>query len=261
MSKRSAFTLVEVTVAIAVTLVLMTLMLQVLNQSSIIWNRSNESLDTFREARGALELMARELGQIRSMPVPERTFPLLSLRHSPQTQPEDTMNQEIYGLVRARNEDKADLCAVGYYCKWVESRSAFSLVRQFSPSGETFSNLRLVLSASSPLNNSQAFTQLYSRNREEAVATYLWDLQFALPDNINFSETDLQRQTWPQGDFSQKLPPWVEVRCKSLGSLAARRLKGIGLTRDVWANPEAPLYKKLIAPHQQQFVTRISFAQ
>lgn len=294
MSNRRGFTLVEIMVAVGVTLVLVSVMLQVLNQSSAIWTRSNESLDTFREARAAIQLMAREIGQVRAMPVPVtipptvgRTFPLLALEAHPESSGSSTANEEIYALTSAFTPDRvaatnsttdkketshgrAGLTAVGYYCRWNEERKAFSLARQFTRSDETYKNLQAVLSSTSPLTGSAAFLRLYSRPPTPAVAgaldssvddiaTYMWDLHFVFPDNLKLDPG--QQQTWPQGEFSQKLPPWIEVRCKALGSLAARRLVGTNLTPEAWFKEDSTTYQRMIKPYQYQFVTRISLAQ
>lgn len=263
MSNRRAFTLVEVTVAIAVTLVLTTLMLNVLNQSSVIWNRSNESLDTFREARGALQVMSREIGGLRSMPEPNKTFPLLSLQHHPNTEDEDKVNEEIYALVNTPNAGRANWCAVGYFCRWDAKHNSYSLVRQFTGSDDTFANMRVVFNATSPLTGPAAFQQLYDRDRinsQDVVATYCWDLHFDLPTGLELMDAQ-QGAFWPQGDFSQKLPPWIQVRCKVLGSLAARRLQNAGISKADWFKTDSDKYRRFILPYQQQFVTRISLAQ
>jgi len=266
MRRRRAFTILEVLVAMSVTMVLSALMMQVLSHTSTLWSHTNESLDTFREARAALQVMGRDLAQLRSMPQVPRAFPLLALESHPETAPEDRVNQELYALVSTPNVGKADWCAIGYFCRWNQARKAFSLSRQFTRSDTAFEKLGEVLNAKTPLSGARAFMALYTRPDKDSdwgsvddLATYCWDLQFVLPEKLTLPST--QQQEWPQGEFSQQLPAWIEVRCKVLGSLAARRLAGHPVTRDTWFDPASPLYQKLILPYEQEFTTRISLAQ
>lgn len=266
MRNRAGFTLVEMVVAVAITLMLVVLMTQVIGQSNTIWTRSNENADTFREARAALQMMAQEIGQVRAMALPKTTFPLLALQVSPETQPEDQKNEEIYALTSIPNSGKADLCAVGYFCRWNSTLNTYTLARQFSNSDVTYASMKTVFNGASPMSPQAAFGLLYQRAASNTsgaavddLAAYVWDLHFMIPNVSGLGAGETTQ--FPQGYFSLELPPWVEVRCKALGMAAAKHLAQASLSRDVWFSPNSPAYQTYIRPYQKEFVTRIGLAQ
>lgn len=275
---RRGFTLVEMIVALAVTSVLTVLMLRMFTDSSTIWKREDERLDTFREARAALQLMARELGAVN--PVPEvnpvaggpEQFPALALRyHSATPEAEKTTpgNQEIYALAALPNRGKSDLCAIGYFCEWVAAKNCYVLRRQFVDSDETFTRLQRVLKAAAPMPYPASFAALYDRTAPlsggtaavdpvQDVATYVWDLQFTLPAP---SATALPPKWLEQKIYARELPQWVEIRFKALGSNAARKLEGQTFSRTDWFATTAVPYQRFILPGEQQFVTRVKLSR
>ncbi|MEA3210327.1 MAG: hypothetical protein QOE70_3384 [Chthoniobacter sp.] len=103
MRKRRAFTLGEMLVALAVTSLLMVLMMRMFMDSTAIWQQNEERLDTFREARAALQLMARELATVNAVPHVPDQFPVLALRHHPTTTTPDQVNEEVYALASVPN--------------------------------------------------------------------------------------------------------------------------------------------------------------
>jgi len=287
--KRSnAFTLLEVMVAVSVTLVLVILMLRIFTEGSTAWQRNDEKLDTFREARAALQTMARDFSALSPLPRAEPTttpapgpgqpsqpnplsdFPLLYIDHYPETEDVDKVNQEIYGLIPTRNKGRSSLCAVGYYCVWDVNKHAFILRRQCTESNTTFNALKAVLSTIRPMNTTQAVETLFARGLDPDVqsiddlATYIWDFQVKIADKPADPVTGTGAQPWPdtQKAFSRELPLWVEIRFKALGSNAARKIENQALlNRDVWFDPTSDQYQKLILPGEQEFVTRIKLCR
>lgn len=265
MNSRRAFTLVEMIVALGVTAVLSVLMLRMFMDSSAIWKANDERLETFREARAALQLMARELGAVNAAPELPEKFPMLALRHHADTEPEDQVNQEIYALTATRNAGLSDLCAVGFFCTWDAARKTYTLRRQFAESNTTFARLSTALSATSPMNGAGAFSHLYARPKVEGtdepvqeIATFVWNLEFAIPDRANPALTG---PPWPQGPFWRELPEWIEIRFKALGASAARKLEGQPVTRETWFDPQSSLNQRLILPNEQQFITRVKLSR
>lgn len=262
---RRAFTLVEMMVALAVTGLLSVLMLRMFMDSSAIWKANDERLETFREARAALQLMARELAAVNAAPELPEKFPMLALRYHGDTAPEDQVNQEVYALTSTRNAGRSDLCAVGFFCVWDETRKTFALRRQFTASDATFTNLRAALNAASPMTSAGAFKLLYARSVPtgdtepiQELANYVWNLEFAIPDRINPALAD---RKYPQDPFWRELPEWIEIRFKALGASAARKLEGQAVTRATWFDNAAPLRQRLILPNEQQFVTRVKLSR
>jgi prepilin-type N-terminal cleavage/methylation domain-containing protein len=284
MTGRRGFTLVEMIVALAVTSVLTVMMLRMFTDSSTIWKREDDRLDTFREARAALHLMASELSTVNPVPdvnpntapgAPEQ-FPALALRYHSDTAEEDKGgNQEIYALASLPNPGKSDLCAIGFFCQWNAVKKCFVLKRQFADSDLTFTRLQQVLKATAPMHYPGSFDVLYSRAAAPAtggtsvavepvqdVASYVWDLQFTLlppaPANSKVVPTPAP---WPQGIYARELPQWIEIRFKALGAAGARKLEGTSLNRADWFEPKKDTYQRLILPGEQQFVTRVKLSR
>lgn len=307
MRRRSAFTLVEMLVALAVTSILTILMLRMFSDSSTIWKKHDEKLDTFREARAALQLMARELGTLSAMPevssaqsvTPPTSvggndqYPVLALKErvkreaaSPDAPvPKDLSDfyyKKAYALVSVPNTGKSDLCAIGYYLEWDttpnaqdEPRNAFVLKRQGANSDKTFALMKNTLQARDPFFGTKAFSILYDPAQlppdgVQPVATYIWDLQFSLPERApNGLLTNGVPQTIPTVPpgtasdvyFGRELPSWIEIRFRALGSAAAGKLYGQGLTESTWKDTDSSTYQRLILPSEQQFVSRVKLAR
>lgn len=263
MKARQAFTLMELMVATSVTSVLVVLMLQVFSDSTTAWQRNDEKLDTFREARAAVQMISRDLSQlVPTLSTPDG-FPVLALDHHSDTEEKDKVNQEIYGLVSTRNTGRGDLCAVGYFCVWDETKSAFTLRRQITQSSTTFSYLQQALVAGAPLTGRAAFDAIYARPKDEKIQTiddiayYVWDLKVELPKPAAGGAPP----PWPQGFISRDLPQWVEVRFKTLGANATRKLQGQKIGREIWFDDKAYLHQRYILPGAQQFVTRVKLCR
>lgn len=274
--RRHAFTLMELMVAMAVTSVLVVMMLQIFERGSSAWQGNDEKLDTFREARAALQIMARDLSSIGSAPgadsfFPVSTggaavpiFPILTLDYHKDTKAEDKVNDEVYGLIGTRNRGLGDWCTVGYYCEWDETKKAFALRRQFANSDVTFNTLQGIARQTAPATSRELFDQIFGRSEKgEVLATYIWDLRIDVPDAAN----PTQMMTRPQGFFNRKMPPWIEIRFKALGANAARKLRDKNITREVWSATKdssgaiKDLHDRYILPGEQQFYTRVRLTQ
>jgi prepilin-type N-terminal cleavage/methylation domain-containing protein len=290
MSSRGAFTLIEMLVALAVTSVLTVMMLQMFTDSSAIWQREDQRLETFRESRAALQLISRELATVLPLPsgAPAATptpgapatattaFPALALRGR-TARPAGSVPTEhftsVYALSAIPNSGASDLCAIGYFLEWDNGGPdpatgadgthvpAYRLKRQFGESNNTFARLRTALNASAPRVGQSAFDVLYSPAQAPALpaeatqvlASYIWDLEFAVPD-----------PALPKLDtvyFGNDLPQWIEVRFRALGATSGRKLADQGLTEAIWNDPANPTYERLIRPGEQQFVSRIKLCR
>lgn len=289
MRRRGAFTLVEMMVALAVTGVLTVMMLQMFSDSSTIWKSEDDRLDTFREARAALQTMSRELSTTLPMPdVKPATgtdeFPVLALRGRTARSTADlapAYYTSLYALASTPNSGRSDLCALGYYLEWepditpnadtgeaplANPRSAYALRKQLTPSDTTFGLLAATLTAAAPVFGETAFAKLYAKTTGantgattvDTIASYIWDLQFALPTDAS---TSTSASSGSAIFFGHELPQWVEIRFKALGSNAARRIEGQIVGKDLWSRPGDSTYVRLIAPHEQQFVSRVKLTR
>ena len=292
-SARAAFTLVELIVAMAATSVIVVLMLQLFSESSTLWQRNNDRLDTYREARAALQAMQRDFSALSPIPMSGNTmtesedamvdFPLLALQYHPASLEEDRQsgkNQEFYGLVASRNSGKGATCAIGYFCQWDETHTAFALKRMVTESDTTYANLNEILKVNIDPKNpnaprrpskppSAAFEQLYARipvdpdptqpikQTIDDMALYVWDLRL----EITPPSATTPAKAWPQGFFCRQLPQWLEIRFKALGSNATRKLAGRKFDREAWFDTTSDKYKRFIQPLEQSFVTRVKLCQ
>jgi type II secretory pathway pseudopilin PulG len=265
-----AFTLVEIIVALAATSVLVVLMLRIFSDGSTIWQRNNEKLDTFREARAALQAMARDFSSLSPAGSAPDQFPVLTGDWHKDTKDEDRVNKEIYGLVSTRNAGRADWCAVGYYCEWDDTKKAFVLKRQFTESDETFKLLKIAAIAQQAIPSGQIFNgrpifdAVFARTQTiDDMASYVWDLQVEIPDPTDATKT----AKWPWGSLNRPLPEWVEIRFKALGTNAARKMTGQNATREMWfansasSGTDRKFYEHNILPGEQQFATRIKLCR
>ena len=191
----AAFTLVELIVAMAVALIIVTVLLQLFSASADSWQRGETQLDAYREARGAMQLMARDLATVIRPPTKDplgvqqkaqALAPSLVLNHYPtaaddsSVHDEDKINEELYCLTAIPNQPVKNaaqaggtapaasaLCAVGYFCQWDDKRGAYVLYRQFLDSDKTYKCFQSAVKA----NGSDAplkFLNLYTRSGVKA---------------------------------------------------------------------------------------------
>jgi type II secretory pathway pseudopilin PulG len=231
-----AFTLAELLIAMAVTVVLVGLMFQVFAAASGQWQQAERRTDAFRDARAAVQLISRDI----SRAALNSDAQMLTLKeHS------GTFSREAYAVAPMPNGGKSLLCAVGYYTTWDPNTRTYTLKRLFRDSNATAP----LLAGANP-----NFGSLFAKagSNEEDLAAYAWALQFT-PGNdtgpVNPASTS--SHDWK----------WLEVRFKSISPSAAAPLRDMGVTDQVWAKPDDPLYRRLILPHEQQFVSRVLLNQ
>lgn len=222
---RGAFTLVELLVAMATTLILVIGLIQVFSATTKTWQQSEARMDAYREARGALQIMARDLSATLRTSYDQQLatgtgplMPTLVLQRSPSTTPDPTGpgNEEAYCLTNIPNSGTSFLCAVGFFCQWMPDQAtgsaarraprAFALMRQSLDSTGTFQRLKAA-SAIQPTPPAAAvplgFDDLFGRTGTGSVpaptitqlSAYIWDLRFRI-------DTDLNEQTFPDGNAS-----------------------------------------------------------
>lgn len=230
-----AFTIAELLVAIAITLVIVAVLFQVFAATARQWQTSDQRIDTFRDARAALQLMARELSCADISGNPQ----MIALLNS-----QGNYASEAYAVAPIPNSGKSDLCAVGYYTEFDSTTKALNLKRVFKDSDATFTALA---------GDAPDFTSLYAKApNDETVAAYVWDLEF----RPGLLADPVAPTAHPTTDWK-----WLEIRFKSMSPAAARKIRNFGVTANTWSDPTSSLYKSLILPYEQQFVTRVFLRQ
>lgn len=321
-SRTSAFTLIEMLVGMTVGILLVVILFQIFNVASAAWQRSENQIDAYREARAALQLMTRDFSSVvaqfpvnpaalTAVPAQGGAAPTLVLDKYPVPDPArddlDLNNEEAYFLTTVSNTGSSSLCAVGYFCQWLpdippgsdpqglRTPRSYALFRQFLGSGKhavagvaTQAGLYdlLKLATNIPIG----FMDLFVRSRPNAesgltnstlvrataveMAAYVWDLQFRIDTNLKAARGAAQppddHGDLPAGGVTRqytsrdgmqhplRLPPYVEIRFKALGSGGVRRLEGNNsVNRSTWWNANSPFYTRTIQPSLQQFVARV----
>ena len=259
------------------TMLLVVALMQVFNATASTWQHGEAQVDAYREARGALQFMARDLSATlqasyaqtsnTSATTFKPSLPTLALQRYTGTapDPDGPNNEEVYCLTNIPNSGASTLCAVGYFCQWMPDilprinncPQAYALMRQFSDSNTTFLHIQTATQAGhSPLTFYDLFTRTTSPVQ---LAAYIWDLRFRI-------DTDLNDQTAPDGNagtppgpvdhssppriyrgddptkpYPPRLPAYVEIRFKALSDIAGRRLEGTGtgVTKATWKDTDA----------------------
>jgi type II secretory pathway pseudopilin PulG len=230
-----AFTLAELLVAIAITIVLVGILLRVFAATTAQWQSADQRIDTFRDARAALEFMKRDLGRANT----NGSSKMLALADFVSD-----FAREAYAITPIPNTGKSDLCTAGYYCAYDPIAKAYSLKRLFKNSDATFTSLA---------TSSADFTVIYQKSEtDDVAAAYLWDLQ--IRPGIGASTVDPTTgasATWN----------WLEIRFKSMSPASGRKIRDSAVDSSTWFDATSPLYKIYILPYEQQFVSRIVLDQ
>jgi type II secretory pathway pseudopilin PulG len=276
---QSAFTLAELIVAAAISIVIVLLLGTMFGSLINTTSHANQRTDAFRDARAALQMMARDLSSLVKAQ-PAAYFEIAGDLAGPDV-------RQIHALVAVKNKPAGagtvggDLCAVRYYCGWDSTKRAYSLRRYFADSDPTLKAFKANLKSDGTLNYT-ASDKLYSQATppatDEPIATYAWNLQVVAYDSsgnvINrTSDVNGHDTTGPYlcdpATSSNPLPASIEVSFKAISSAAARTVIGATSGRanayDVWkvVDNAAPLqtdrdiYNRMIAPNAYDFRTRI----
>ena len=158
-----------------VSLLLIVVLLRVFSAATTSWQRGEAQVDAFREARGALQLMARDLSTTLSPVVTKLDgtttaanplLPTLVLaRNTGGTPPADggagPLNEEVYCLTNIINSSTpatpttdrpnpvqtmaSETCAVGYYCQWMPAIAAAGAASDRAP--QAFALMRQFLNS------------------------------------------------------------------------------------------------------------------
>ena len=237
-SSLESFTLVELLVAISITVLIVMLLSSVFTAAGKQWQASDQKTDNFRDARAAIQVITRDLSRADT----SGNAQMLTLSDLDAS---GAFAKEAFAVTPIPNSGKSDLCTVGFYCTWDATSKTYALKRLFRDSDATVSSLAKA---------APDFTALYTKAaaNEEDLASCAWDLHFA-PGTQYDPET-------PTTNPSTKWR-WLEVRFKSMSAASARKLRNMAVTPATWEDPTDPTYITAILPYQQQFVTRIYLHQ
>jgi type II secretory pathway pseudopilin PulG len=284
----SAFTIVELLVAAAITALIVVLLGTMFSSLANTTSRSNQRTDAFRDARAALQMMERDLnGLVRTQWEPNPfTTPGPTVTPQPLTRPMAFLalkdlyvdpasgNQQLYALIAAKNTGSSDVCSVGYYCSW--DGTAYSLRRFFRDSAATYATLSspaptvavspVPTPTPTPVYISE--TNLYKPNpspsptpTDEVLAQYVWNLKIRAYDRAGtllpypfVCDGSGVDPTSPSGNPA---PALIEISFRAMSPEAARTVIATGAAATVWMDDTSSFYQRLIKPHTYEFRTRI----
>jgi type II secretory pathway pseudopilin PulG len=272
------FTILELLIAATITVIIVVVLGSMFGSLGATTSRANQRIDTFRDARAALQTMSRDLANIVHLQ-PAAYFAI-------DTDLGGADVRQIDGLISLKNQPSgnpapigSDVCAVRYYCTW--ANNAYSLHRYFRDSSQTFKTLQTSLSSTGSLNYAGNLGSIYGGSgTDDVLAAYVWNLQVVAYDqsgNIIQQTNDVfGRPTTrapyicdPSGTSTNPLPSAIEVTFDTISTEAARTLLSATSTRgdayNVWhitdnANPNSTdklLFQRLIQPSIYHFRTRI----
>jgi len=202
----SAFTLVEVLVAMAVLSILLVVLLNVVTSTTTLWRFTENRADAFREARAALTFISRDM----TSPIPllchgEQAKSLLT----PETAADWAPNRDAVFFLAAlppsaqkSGENASDMCIVGYFVAFDSSYMStdgtasptMNLYRYLLSSDDTFAALAAsegwpFFSENDPkgtiknISPASEHVDLLARNiREFHVEESTWAYNTKLPD-------------------------------------------------------------------------------
>ena len=213
-----------------VTLLLVVALMHIFTATANTWQHGEAQVDAYREARGALQIMERDLSatiQAASIPVPTPTpgaggaststlgpvLPVLELQHYSTADTSGPVNEEVYCLTNLPASGSSSLSAVGYYLQWMPDLNtntsaaaraprAYALMRESIDSDSTFLRFQRATQAAGNNVTPLSFMEVYGRTSADnpigvvhvdQLAAYVWDLRFRI-------DTDLNETTYPDGD-------------------------------------------------------------
>ena len=255
---RAAFTIVELLVASAITVLIVVLLGTMFGSLTTTSNRANQRIDAFRDARAALQMIERDMANLVHA-VPTAYFALDKRWQDTANDPysdsaNGNANRQVYGLIALKNSGPGDLCAVGYYCRWDTTTHSYSLYRYFTDSTATFNTLQTNgLGVYAPA--SKLFTPAVT---DAVLAAYVWNLQILAYKADGTVDTTYPLVINPAAP-AVTVPAAIEISFTAMSPEAARTIMGVSTDPADWMDSTKPRYKLLIAPRAYEFRTRISF--
>jgi type II secretory pathway pseudopilin PulG len=242
----------ELLVAMAVLSLLVVLLLGLVDSATKLWRANENRVESYREARAALNLMASDLRAFYAS-----TNAALFLTNLPGTISSTPDNAQIGFLaalpISAQNPDsRSDLCTVGYFLAFgrnspFNTTQGFNLYRYFRESNATWDRLQAnpaapeIIGEANP-GNSETGTnvEILARNILEFETRFL----------------DANRNAWTRTP-SDPLPDSVELRIVALNNETAQRLRTESEWNTFRAETNAPSYTQ----NTRKFTTRVPLRQ
>ena len=262
-ARTSAFSLIELMVAMAVMSLLLVLLLNMVDSGTKLWRVNENRVDSYREARAALGIIARDLQNALTATNNPNQFALNSssvFSKLPSEAVTDTNLAAGFFFLTAlplsaqEASNKSDVCQVGYFMGFGKSSSAsnspintMNIYRYILSSDETFQALQSA-SGGSPFTNTLSTlgskVELLARNVTRFTAR-----AFTVTSNNTLSDFAASTNT--------PLPDLVEVSITAINQEAGKKLGNTSADFSAWTSTNSPLYSNVVSPVEQTFTTRV----
>ena len=184
-SKASAFTLVELLIAITILTLVVVLLASLLSGVSRAWISSEQQVETFQDGRAILEMISRELSQA-------CISPTLQFVQNPTLSgaTQRANSSSLFWQAGLTSTDKGNLCEIGYFLTEDTAQHTFQLKRFFVPPTDT------------------ANYQIFANPPNDSAA--LWATNFVATPSLNTVVSDGVVSFWIRClDTNGDPIPWV----------------------------------------------------
>lgn len=250
----AGFTMIELLVAMVVLSLLVLLLASMLDSSAKMWRENENRADAYREARAALNLIVSDLQTV--MISTNTNYFSTNVVGS---QPFGLEGSGLYFLTDLSADaqpggKKGDLCAVGYYRRWVKQNSGLAGTSVQDPTKEGFQLYRTVygsdlIYSNLLLPNAKPLTDLANPSsvEPEILARNICSLEFRFYQT-NATNSAQRFSAWTNST-NNPMPQMIEVRMTAISDDLAKKLAG---DKARWTTND-PLVKR----NMRSFVSRV----
>jgi prepilin-type N-terminal cleavage/methylation domain-containing protein len=250
-SGRSAFTLIELIVGMALLAMLLVMLLSIVDGAVKLWTSNENRVDSYREARAAINVISADLNSVvastntnyfsynRTDKLPSSAVPPAKAGNMffVSAQPKESQDADP---ASDKPANTSDLCVVGYFLAYDKvstgsSVSSLNLYRYFLSSGAAFDSLRkgTLLQetlSTTPTSTSPTGTEVLARNITDfKIEAFTVDPGADSAGNIRkFQQTD---QT--------PMPDFVDVELTALSNDSVKRFH----KKEDWSDKSSATYK------------------
>jgi prepilin-type N-terminal cleavage/methylation domain-containing protein len=262
-SERRAFTLLELLVSVTILALLVILLFSIVEGATRLWRSSENRVDSYREARAALNVIASDLRSALittdtnffrinavtypgSGAPPNRSGSLFFITALPPDAQAPNRGGSRSGNDKKSEVPKSELCAVGYFVAYektspdASAERSFNLYRFFRNSNDTFEE---------GIKEGQPFEEVAINEPTDVLARNITSFKIDAYTYAQDAETgEITVKPFAQSSDTPT-PDFLDITLTAINHETARALD----SREEWEQTNAPP----ILNSQQEFTTRI----
>lgn len=245
-----AFSLLEVLISITILSLLLVILLNLVNGATTLWRQSENRVDSYREGRAALNLIATDLGNLVALRNPD-LFALDTVAGLPPNAETPPDASHIFFLSalpsdsQEATESKSDVCVVGYFLAYDKAtknaeRRSMNLYRYFLSSDSAYDSAITAgnLVPTTPSTDPTTGAELVARN------------VIGFKVHAFTTTSDGTRTPFTTASATTPLPNTLSLEITALNNEVAKRLPD---TRAAWRDKNQALIKQ----NSRTFTTRV----